>query len=347
MKNSFLRVASVFLTIITVAGVFYGCSGAKQPNEGIDTITDRDGITYLAIVDDKDGHILAGVTDENGRLYAAETDALGNVLKDGNLYDVNYVGELPTNDTTAVSINESQNVSYDYANQDVIVDANHTTAAPQTTSGGDKSDATQSNSETTEKSDSSGDKTTQAAPEEYLAEKYKTLFQSQTYYIEFTTDDESASEPITLAVKNGNIYMKTKFENMNCTMIYQKKKDSVYIVLSDYRVYCKMPSDTMDDLSLDLSDVEEVESVEVSDVILGDRECRCETYNLADGSVSNYYFYNESLVRLDQISANGETSIMSVSKISSAVDDSLFDLPKGYLPVNLSKFNFGDDTTTE
>ena len=336
MKNSFFRVAAVFMTIITVAGLFYGCSGSKKPNEGIDTVTDKDGITYLAIVDEKDGHTLAGVTDSDGTLYAAEIDENGKVLSDGKLYPVEYTGELPTNDTTAVSINESQNTDYNYANKDVVPESSTSSA---TTTQGSSAEAAETNKNKKKK-----DK----KKEEYLSEKYKKLFSSEKFYVEFSTDDESIPYPITAAVKNGNIYMKTQYEGMNCTMIYQKKKDSVYMILNDYHVYCKMPSDMMDDLDLsDFTDNVDVESVEVSDVTLGERECRCEEYKLKDGSTSTYYFYNGELVRMDQISSDGEASIMNVSKISSAVNDSLFELPKGYLPINLSKFNFGDKEATD
>ena len=334
MKKSFLRIAAVFLTILTVAGVLYGCGGTKTPNEGIDTITDKAGITYLAIVDDNDGHTLAGVTDEKGNLYAAETDASGNVLTDGNLYSVSYTGELPTNDTTAVSINESQNTDYNYANKDVVTESTKNNSP------------TPSDTTTAPTTENKEPESTTKPKETYLAEKYKKLFESQTYYVEFTTDDEMTSGPITMAIKNGNIYMKTKFEGMDATMLYQKKKDSVYVILSDYHVYCKMPSSVMDDLDMsDFGDASEVKSIEVSGVNLGDRECRCETFTLEDGSVSSYYFYNGELVRLDQISSSGETSIMSITKISSSVDDSLFELPKGYIPVNLSKLPFDDETT--
>lgn len=337
MKKSFLRVTAVFLTIISVALIFHGCRKAAVPNEGINTVTDKNGITYLAVEDVGSDKIFAGVTDENGNLYAAEIDEDGNVHTEGTLIPVeNYAGELPTNDTTAVSINESQNSSYNYANKDVVTSQNGTQPssqpATQTTAATEPSTKTDS---TTKK------ESTTAKKEEYLAEKYKKLFKSQTYYVEFTTDDEMTPDPITMACKNGNIYMRTKFEGMDCTMIYQKKQDNIYMVLSAYHVYCKMPSDMMDDLDMsDFGDATPVKDIEVSDVTLGNRDCRCETYTLKDGSVSSYYFYNGELVRLDQISTDGETSIMNIIKISSAVDDSLFELPKGFIPINLSKLNF-------
>lgn len=353
MKKSFMRVAAVFLTILTVAGVLYGCGGTKEPNEGIDTITDKNGITYLAIVDSNDGHTLAGVTDKDGNLYAAETDASGNVLSDGNLYSVSYTGELPTNDTTAVSINESQSSDNYFADNAVVTDSKSTTDASATTAASSQNTAEGTTGKTTDATTkpqntsaaiTAPEKTT-AHGKTYLAEKYKTLFQSQTYYVEFYTDDDELTPyPVTMAIKNGNIYMKTKFEGMDCTMLYQKKKDSVYVVLSDYHVYCKVPSSMLDDLDVsDFGDTADVEKVRVSNVIIGERDCISEEYKLKDGSVSTYYFYNEELVRLDQISADGETSIMNITKISSSVDDSLFELPKGYIPVNLSKFDFGGD----
>lgn len=344
MKKSVLRVAAVFLTIITVAGLFYGCSGTKAPNEGIDTITDKNGVTYLAIIDEKDGHTLAGVTDKDGNLFAAETNASGEVLSDGNLYSVSYTGEIPTNDTTAVSINESQNTDYNYANKDVVSE-DDTTAPTKDEETTEKPATTEA---TTKKNDKDKNKNKNKKEKTYLAEKYKTLFQSGTFYVEFSTEDDTVPYPIKAAVKNGNIYMKTQYEGMDCTMIYQKKKDSVYIVLSDYHVYCKMPSSMIEDLDLsDFVDSTDVKSVDVSEVNIGERECICESYELEDGSVSNYYFYNGELVRLDQISTDGESSIMNITGISSSVDNSLFELPKGYIPINLSKFNFGEEATTE
>lgn len=337
MKKSVLRVIAVFLTIITVALVFYGCKKEIIPNEGIETVTDKDGITYLAVKDESSDKIYAGVVGEDGKLYAAEFDEEGNVKKDGTLLPVeNYTGELPTNDTTAVSINQSEN-SYNYADKDVVTNNTSTSEAVTSTT------AAPTSTSTTQKKQETTTKTTEKQ-EQYLAEKYKTLFQSQTYYVEFTTDDEETPYPIKMACKNGNIFMTTKYENIDCSMIYQKKNDSIYMVLNTFHVYCKMPSDMMDDLDMsDFGDSTPVKNVEVSNVTLGDRDCRCETYTLEDGSVSSYYFYNSELVRLDQFSPDGETSVMSITKISSSVDDSLFELPRGFIPVNLSNFDFGSD----
>ncbi len=336
MRKGIMRVAAVFMTVFIISGVFYGCDNSK---ENSDTVTDPQGMTYLAI-EGSDGKTYAGVTDAAGKLYAAPIDEKGNVLKDGDLYEVtNYDGTLPTNDTTVVNVNETRNDDYDYAGESVVTDKDVTTSKKnnQTTKKDSSSKETKNDTSSTTKKD------------ELLAEKYKKLFASGTYYIEFSSDDMDA--PVAAAVKNGNIYMKTSLEGMNCTMLYQKEKDNIYVVLNDYRVYCKMPSSMMDELNMaDFGGNNyEIKDVVVYNATIGDRECRCEAYELKDGGITTYYFYNDTLVRMDQVDKDGSSSIMNITKISSSVDDSLFELPKGFIPFNLSKLNlddFGDEETT-
>lgn len=327
MKKGIFRVAAVFMTVFIIAGVFYGCGNKDDGN----TVTDPQGHTYLAI-EGSDGKTYAGVTGADGKLYAAKIDEKGNVEKDGDLYEVTgYTGTLPANDTTAVSVNESGD-EYNYAGESVVTDKDVTTskvASTKTTSG--KTTSTTKPKETT-----------------LLAEKYKKLFASGTYYIEFSSED--IDSPVTAAIKGGNIYMQTKLEGMSCTMIYQQKKDNFYVVLNDYRVYCKMPSSMMDELDMaNFATKSEVKDVTVYEATIGDRDCVCEAYELKDGGISTYYFYKDTLVRMDQIDKDGNTSVMNIIKISSSVSDSLFELPKGFIPFNLSKLDldkFTDDSSS-
>lgn len=334
MRKGILRVAAVFMTVFIISGVFYGCNNTKEDSN---TVTDPQGMTYLAI-EGSDGKTYAGVTDAAGKLYAAPIDEKGNVLKDGDLYEVtNYDGTLPTNDTTVVNVDDSRD-NYNYASASVVTDKDASTskAKPESTK---KNNTTNKNNSTT------------SANSELLAEKYKNLFASGTYYIEFSSDDMDA--PVAAAVKNGNIYMKTKLEGMNCTMIYQKEKDNIYVVLNDYRVYCKMPSSMLEEL--DMADFgssnNAVKDVVVYEATIGDRDCRCEAYELKNGGTTTYYFHKGTLVRMDQIDNDGTSSVMNITKISSTVDDSIFELPKGFIPFNLSKLNLDDlgdsETTTK
>ncbi len=366
MSKGFLRVASVFMTVFLIAGIFYGCNNNSDKDEN--TVTDPQGVTYLAI-EGSDGKTYAGVTDAAGKLYAAPIDDKGNVRTDGDLYEVtDYDGTLPANDTTVVPVDDTGD-GYNYADAPVVTDENLSTSKVEVTTKAPSDKTT--NSDKTTKSDSTtlsdktthSDKTTKSDSttktnhttnprddeSELLAEKYKKLFASGTYYIEFSSDD--MEEPVTAAVKNKNIYMKTKLEGMNCTMIYQESKDNLYVVLDDYRVYCKMPTTMLDELDMSqFGNSSAVVDATVYDAKIGDRTCRCEAYKLDNGGISVYYFYKDSLVRMDQINEDGTVGVMNISKVSSTVDDSLFELPRGFIPFNLSKLDldmFNDETTTD
>lgn len=343
MKNKVLTAASAIVILSVMLCFFSGCNDKKDEDNSL-TVTDPEGVTYLAI-ENQDGEVMAGVTDAQGNLYAAEIDDDGNVLSDGKLYLVeSYTGTLPHNDTTAVSINQSPQTTHNFAQGDVIIDPDASTAVVYLDDESDDKNSekvTGSNDNTTS-SGSKGD----SQKTELMAEKYKKLFASGSYYIEFTAEEENMREPITAAVKNGNIYMRTKLEGMNCNMIYQKEKDAVYVVMTDFRVYCKMPSDMMSELEMtSFGQTEKVKNATVYNAVIDGRDCICESYETESGDVSIYYFYEGDLVRMDQIGADGTVGIMNIIKVSSSVDDSLFELPKAYVPINLS--NIPMDTETE
>lgn len=344
MKKKTLAMAAAVVAISLIFCFFTGCDKNKDDTL---TVTDPDGTTYLAI-ENQNGEIMAGVTDADGNLYAAEIDKDGNVLEDGKLYLVeDYTGTLPHNDTTVVSINQTPQIDHNFAGGEVVRDPDGTTEK-YTVNNDKKNDKTTS---------SSGDKTSKPSSDnggeiesgnKLRAEKYQKLFASGNYYIEFTTEEEGMTDPITAAVKNGNIFMKTTLEGMNCNMIYQKEKDAVYVVMTDYRVYCKMPSDMMNELEMTaFAQTEKVKEVTVYNATIDGKECVCELYETETGDISIYYFYKNDLVRLDQISADGTAGIMNITKVSSSVDDSLFELPKAYVPINLSSLDMSSDETSD
>ncbi len=341
MKKKILAMSATFVIISLIFCLFSGCD--SKDNDDSLIVTDPDGITYLAI-ENQNGEIMAGVTDAQGNLYAAEIDENGNVLTDGKLYLVDsYTGTLPYNDTTVVSIEQAPESTHNFAQGDVVTDPQGTTTIIHLD---DEDNTTTTKSSGTDKTTgSSSGKNEQTG---LLAEKYKKLFASGCYYIEFTTEEEGMTDPITAAVKNGNIYMETVLEGMNCNMIYQKEKDAVYVVMTDYHVYCKMPSEMMNDLEMtSFGQTEAVKDVTVYNATIDGKECVCESYETETGDVSIYYFYNNDLVRIDQIGSDGSVGIMNVTKVSSTVDDSLFELPKAYVPINLSNMDMGSDTKSE
>ncbi len=299
------------------------------------TVTDSDGMTYLAVVD-QNNNVYAGVTDENGKLYGAAIDENGKVVTGDSMYYIgDYTGTLPVNNTTVVEINQSNAYAdVNFADADVSRVENNTSDGDN--KGGKTDDKDKPNNAGTT---SGSDKKPQEKV--LLGEKYQKLFESGTYLMKFTTDDPEMPYEVTTAFKNGNLYFDTTVEGMACQVIYLSEKKEGYMVVPTLRMYCTLPEDMMADMSSTMISAEGeanavYEDVETYDVVIGDKKCVAENYKYDDGTGKIYYFYNENLVRMDFVEEDGTTTVYSISAISSDVPDSYFTLPKGYMKINLA-----------
>ena len=326
----------ILLVLIVAAAVVF-CVKFKKPAAKTLTVTDADGITYLAVVD-QENNVYAGVTDSEGQLYGVKIDDDGHVVLDEDMYLIGeYDGTLPTNNTTAVAIHETNlDPGFDYGDAEV----SRVTKDSQT-------DASAGNNDNKKKNETDNGETTSDSEKkkvdesQLLGSKYRTLFGSGTYLMVFSTDDPDMPYEITTAFKNGNMYFDTTVEDMACQILFLADKNQGYIIIPTLRMYCTLPEDMLTEMSSTMMEAEEEEGaeytdIEVYDVVISDRKCQCETYTYDDGTGKSYYFYNDQLVRMDFVDADGTTTVYSISKITSDVPDSYFELPKGYMKINLS-----------
>ena len=179
--------------------------------------------------------------------------------------------------------------------------------------------------------------------EAYRIEKYQKIFSSGTYLMEITTNDPDLGDlPITMALKNGNMFVDTTIEGLKCQMLYLTSDETMYLVFSDWKKYCKLPEDLMGedfDMSSMMADfgMEDIGEISVSNVEINGQQLILESYvSSVDGSTVNYYFNGEELVRRDNISTSGVVDSVYVSKFMSDVPDSYFEIPDGYGYLNLS-----------
>lgn len=327
------RKPAMLLVLLVVIAVITCVKLRKNVDIKTLTVTDADGTTYLAVVD-QNNNVYAGVTDEDGILYGAVIDENGRVVTDTSMYYAGeYTGTFPVNNTTVVSINQSNaNENIDFAGAEVsrVEETTKNTQNKEKPTHTDNDD----NSKPTADSEIKDDNRS------LLGEKYQKLFESGTYVMTFTTDDPDMPYEITTAFKNGNLYFDTTVEGMACQVIYRADKKEGYMVIPSIRTYCMMPEDMVADMSATMVGAEEASEgyidVDVYDVVIGDRTCVAEDYKYKDGSNKIYYFYNEQLVRMDFIDEDGTSTVYSISSISSDVPDSYFQLPKGYMKINLS-----------
>jgi len=115
---------------------------------------------------------------------------------------------------------------------------------------------------------------------------------------------------------------------------------AVHMILPATKYYYSQPVENGDtgvmDETLGMWDSiasETMEYVETTNVKIKGNEYVCESYS--DGQNINKYYFNskDELKRIEFIAPDGTTSIFKVNECSSKVDDSIFEVPKGYNPL--------------
>ena len=184
--------------------------------------------------------------------------------------------------------------------------------------------------------------TTTAAPKTYRITKYQQMFNTGTYLMEFkTSDPELGDSPITAAAKNGNFVIDTQIQNYKCKMLYLAKDKTTYLIIDDFKKYTKLPEDMMGD-DFDMSSMMssfgktvDTSKVETSTVKIGNQTLNCETIKDENGEM-RYYFDGDTLVRMDSVGNDGTVDSTYISKLTSDVPDSAFQIPSNYGYLNLS-----------
>lgn len=337
-----LRRIFICVLVLLVAGIAAGVryftydpNKADEKDNGY--VTDSEGMTYTMVAD-QEGTTYVVVTDSEGNRYAAEYDGTTVGSTVGSINDEVALGDVPTNFTgTHVDVTNDVNK----------FQGDISTTLPTTTISGAEND-------TTDKAPGKADDEATTNPQKpednklkaYRIEKYQQIFKGGTYLMKITSNDESmGSTPITMAIKNGNMFVQMAMDmegtTMNCSMLYLKGKDTFYLIFDDWKKYCKMPEDMMgEEMNMDemLSDVaaEEIGEITVSEVEINGEKLILESYTSEDGGTTvNYYFDGEMLVRRDNVYSDGHVDSTYFAQITTDVPDSCFEIPKGYGYLNL------------
>lgn len=146
---------------------------------------------------------------------------------------------------------------------------------------------------------------------------------------------------ITMAVKGENIYMDVDATSGHLTVMY--KDNNTYMVSHNDKMYVTMEgkdeSTFDDDMTLiskeDLNKMEAQEYKTGKETIDG-TEYEYEEYEDQDTVViERYYFSGNDLKYIKSIDEDGEEELMKVIKLSSEVDDSIFEVPSDYQKVEM------------
>ena len=357
MKKILQRIAFcvVILLVVGVASVvrYFTYDPTMSNGEGSGYVTDSQGMTYTMVAG-KDGEKYVVVTDEAGDRYAVEYDGVTVGSTVGKINDEVALDDVPTN-YDGPHLEVSNDINKFQGEISTTMPSTVVNDGPTTTTKAQKVPSKGENDTTTTKKPANSIEETPSKPiqsgqklEAYRIEKYQKIFESGTYLMKITTNDESLGDaPVTMAIKNGNMYIDMAVEidsnnYMDCGMLYLKGKDTMYLIFKDFKKYCKMPENMMgEDMDIgsmmDEMAVSDIGEITVSEVEIGGEKLILESYtSTLDGSTINYYFQNDVLVRRDNVYSNGQVDSTYFAVITTDVPDSYFEIPKGYGYLNLS-----------
>lgn len=349
LQRTFI-VISVFLVVI-IAAVSTLTVDKKKPATSV--VTDAAGTTYVIIDDKESKTTYAVVTDAEGNRYAAEFDGdtVGSTVE--NINDKVELSDVPTNFTGehTVVTNDPNAYQGDVVDQngDMLTATTVPYSQTQPTSGVQGGQPQQSQPQQSQPAATSPAATTAPGLTAYRIKQYQQYLSSGTYLMEMTTNDPELSEPITMAIKNGNMYIDTAMdlegETLNVGMLYKSDTKTMYMIIDEVKKYFELPEDLLGeemDMASMLSEFEigDVGDVSVSTVNINGQELILESYVANDGSTVNYYFNGDNIVRRDNVSATGVTDSIYFTRFTTNVPDSTFEIPDGYGFFNLSWIGF-------
>lgn len=341
-------IRNIFLCFLAIVVVGAGCGYYflfHDPNGGDipvakPTVTDANGSTYLAVLDEQ-GTTYAVVTDADGNRYAAEFNGSQVGATVGQINDQIKLEDVPQNQQQngpAFEVTADPNIAQG--------DVSHVAPQQNTTAPQKQEETTKAPSQ--QQTPPQQDVTDPNAMTAYRIEKYLNIFKSGNYLMQISTNDPDLAGPITMATKNGNMYVETglKFdensEPFDIKMIYRNDNQTMYLLFDSVKKYSKIPEDMMgEDMNFGsmMSEFGSIElgEVTVSEVEINGQRLILESYiSPADGATNNYYFDGDILVRKDAVYSNGKTDSTYFTKITTDVPDSYFEIPSGYSYLNIS-----------
>lgn len=167
----------------------------------------------------------------------------------------------------------------------------------------------------------------------------KTLL-GDTYIIEIEGDNLSGTDEkgtLTIAKKNGNVLQEVKSGEDKMSIMF--KDNTTYLVAHDQKIYMKtegrdesiLPEKDETFLSKDELEALKTQEYKTGKESIDGKEYDYEEYYDSENEITErYYFDGNELKYVKSIDSDGEEQIMKVLKLSSEVDDSVFDIPSDY-----------------
>ncbi|MGN1271326.1 MAG: hypothetical protein ACI4UX_05105 [Clostridia bacterium] len=169
---------------------------------------------------------------------------------------------------------------------------------------------------------------------------FSKAFSGDSYTIEleeYNVDEDEEKITLTIAKKGNDICQDVKSEGQHATIMI--KDDTTYLIMHDEEMYIK--SEGRDETILPEEDEvilskDEIEALKIQEYKTGkekidDKEYEYEEYYDSENEITErYYFEKNELKYIKSIDSDGEEEIIKIVKLTSSVDDSIFNIPTDY-----------------
>lgn len=177
----------------------------------------------------------------------------------------------------------------------------------------------------------------------YRIEKYQKIFESGTYKMTVLMEDEGEKMPVTFSVKNGNTHMSMDMNGMAVGMLYRADIDKAYMLIDFLNAYTDVTEDMMGE-DFDMTGLTEQLKAEVKGDISVEKgtfegkSATCESFSDGNLRIKYYFDSKDNILGVEKIDSDGKVDKLVIDGFDTVVEDSLFEIPKGYIYMNLSAF---------
>lgn len=173
-------------------------------------------------------------------------------------------------------------------------------------------------------------------------EKYNKIFSSGTYSMTMITITEGVEDiPVDISCKNGNIRMSMSMEGIPATLIYRADNDTAYMLFEMMgKFYTELTEELMGE---EIDFTEATKGFELpangtlttSSTTFDGKSATAETIT-SEGKTAIFYFDAAGNLIGTESTDDGEKTVTKISNFSATVNDSVFEIPKGYIYMDMS-----------
>ncbi len=173
-------------------------------------------------------------------------------------------------------------------------------------------------------------------------EKFNKIFSSGTYSMTMITITEGVEDiPVDIACKNGNVRMSMSMEGIPATLIYRADNDTAYMLFEMMgKFYTELTEELMGE-EIDFSEatkgfeVPANGTLTTSSTTFDGKSVTAETIT-SEGKTAVFYFDAAGNLLGTESTDDGEKTVTKISNFSATVNDSVFEIPKGYIYMDMS-----------